>query len=369
MTFQCAGVGLIGCNGPLPGAAAGARGVSFDRAAALAAGTLCKPMPVSMTLFKGPGAGLGVGLGVAAMGTGASFYGQSAARASCPPQPAARASGAASKGTASAKAYRDFAAGVLAGVAVDVPLHPLDTVKTRFQAQGGLAQAGGLTGCWRGLTPVLLRSGPCSGIFFVTYQQAQHGLRHASPASAWPSLWQNALAGCVANVAECSVRVPCEVVKQEMQASGGAVSLVGTVRRVGSGGLRRFYLGSGATISRELAFAVVQMPVFEELKRSHPWRGDGSVGRQSLVGAACGGLAGGLAGFVTTPLDVAKTKIMLSPKDAGRRGVLQTMAALHAQGGVRALFRGSGLRTAHVGTSCALSFGAFQCAQLLLDKL
>merc|ERR1719382_702327 len=114
---------------------------------------------------------------------------------------------------------------------------------------------------------------------------------------------------------------------------------------------------------------MVQMPVFEELKRLHPWRSDDGVGSQSLVGAACGGLAGGLAGFVTTPLDVAKTQIMLSPRDAGRRGVLQTIAALHAQGGVKALFRGSGLRTAHVGISCALSFGSFQCAQLLLDKL
>lgn len=35
-------------------------------------------------------------------------------------------------------------AGLLAGVAVDVPLHPLDTVKTRMQATEGFDAAGGL---------------------------------------------------------------------------------------------------------------------------------------------------------------------------------------------------------------------------------
>jgi solute carrier family 25 S-adenosylmethionine transporter 26 len=141
------------------------------------------------------------------------------------------------------------------------------------------------------------------------------------------------------------------------------------VRRVASGGLRGFYLGSGATVSRELLFAVVHMPVFEELKRSHPWRVDDSAAGQGLVGAACGGLAGGLAGAVTTPLDVAKTQIMLSPKDARRQGVLQTMAALHGRGGVKALFRGAGPRVAHVGASCALSFGVFQCVRTLVDRV
>jgi len=258
-------------------------------------------------------------------------------------------------------------------VAVDVPLHPLDTVKTRLQAPAGFVQTGALTGLWRGLTPVLLRSVPCSAIFFVTYEQVHHGLDHTHPAGAWPSLWKDALAGGVANVAQCSVRVPCEVLKQEMQArgcrhGGQAVSLAETARRVGLGGPRGFFVGAGATVSRELAFAVVQMPVFEELKRLHPWREDGGVGRQGLVGAVCGGLAGGLAGALTTPLDVAKTQIMLSPAGAGRRGVLQTMGALYEQGGARALFRGAGPRTAYVATSCALSFGAFQCARTLVER-
>jgi solute carrier family 25 S-adenosylmethionine transporter 26 len=243
----------------------------------------------------------------------------------------------------------------------------LDTVKTRLQAQGGFVQAGGFRGLWQGLTPVLLRSVPCSTIFFVTYEQMRSSLEHKYLGSTWPSAWREAVAGGVANVAQCSVRVPCEVLKQQMQARGSSSAcLADSVRQVGANGLRGFYRGSGATVARELAFALVQMPCFEELKRLHPWSADDSVGRQGLVGAICGGLAGALAGAATTPLDVAKTQIMLSQKGSDHRGVFRTMVALYEKGGTEVLFRGAGPRTAYVCASCALSFGAFQWARALL---
>jgi len=80
----------------------------------------------------------------------------------------------------------------------------------------------------------------------------------------------------------------------------------------------------------------------------------------------CGGVAGAVAGAVTTPLDVAKTQIMLAPERAQRQSVCQAVGALYTNGGMRVLFRGTLPRTVYVGASCALSFGAFEWSRSLL---
>jgi len=269
-------------------------------------------------------------------------------------------------------AFTNFCAGLVAGIAVDVPLHPLDTIKTRLQAPGGFAAAGGLRNLWGGLSPVILRSLPCSAIFFVAYDHLRHKLNCQVP-SARGALWCDAVAGSAANVAACSVRVPCEVLKQRMQASlpvGGRVpSLRATVNALGKDGLRSFYTGFGATVSRELAFAAVQMPLFEQLKRWNPWADDMSGTKRGLVGVFAGGTSGAVAGAVTTPMDVAKTRAMLSSAPMDEVSVVRALSQIYSEGGAKALFRGVIPRTAYVGVSCALSFGAFEWSKWLLMSL
>jgi solute carrier family 25 (mitochondrial S-adenosylmethionine transporter), member 26 len=54
-------------------------------------------------------------------------------------------------------------AGAFAGVAVDVSLFPIDTIKTRLQAPGGFLANGGWRGIYKGIGSVLMGSAP-SGI-------------------------------------------------------------------------------------------------------------------------------------------------------------------------------------------------------------
>ena len=69
-------------------------------------------------------------------------------------------------------------AGGVAGLTVDTLLFPLDTLKTRLQAQSGR----GLQGCFRlrqlysGLGPVLLGSVPCAALFFLFYDGSKEML-------------------------------------------------------------------------------------------------------------------------------------------------------------------------------------------------
>jgi len=269
----------------------------------------------------------------------------------------------------------NFLAGLVAGLAVDVPLHPLDTIKTRLQAQGqkGFATSGGVSSLWKGIGPVLLRSLPCTALFFSTYDQSRQklGSMQGLQVHRAPLPWYiDAAAGALANGVACTVRVPCEVMKQHMQVGPGKgqmtmMSVAGRLHE--AGGLSNLFRGFGATASRELAFAVVQMPIFEELKRLHP-QSNLSKDRGSsaaAVGMACGGIAGAIAGAVTNPLDVAKTQIMLGSSSPAP-SVLWQLRSTIARDGFAALWRGVGARTMYVGASCSLSFGAFEWAKCRL---
>lgn len=68
-------------------------------------------------------------------------------------------------------ALLSFLAGLFAGVCVDVPLHPLDTMKTRLQSPAGFYKGGGFRGLWNGLSAVMLTSVPGSAIFFAVYER------------------------------------------------------------------------------------------------------------------------------------------------------------------------------------------------------
>eukprot|EP00054_Salpingoeca_dolichothecata_P018087 m.110560 g.110560 ORF g.110560 m.110560 type:complete len:138 (-) comp22727_c0_seq5:553-966(-) len=72
-------------------------------------------------------------------------------------------------------------AGGCAGITVDVCLFPLDTLKTRLQAEAGFRQAGGFRGIYRGLLATAAGSGPSAAAFFGTYETTRKYLNKAFP--------------------------------------------------------------------------------------------------------------------------------------------------------------------------------------------
>ena len=59
----------------------------------------------------------------------------------------------------------------------------------------------------------------------------------------------------------------------------------------------------------QIPFALIQLPLYEYLKRTVQSGKEAPVGAWQL--ALCGSVAGSVAAAVTTPLEVAKTRIML----------------------------------------------------------
>ncbi|XP_044907772.1 S-adenosylmethionine mitochondrial carrier protein isoform X7 [Felis catus] len=164
-------------------------------------------------------------------------------------------------------------AGGVAGVSVDLILYPLDTIKTRLQSPQGFNKAGGFRGIYAGVPSAAIGSFPNAAAFFITYEYVKWFLHTDSSSYLMP-------------------------VKHMLAASAGEV----------------------------IPFSLVQFPLWESLKALWSWRQDHVV--DCWQSAVCGAFAGGFAAVVTTPLDVAKTRIMLA-KVGSSTASGNVLSALH----------------------------------------
>jgi hypothetical protein len=73
----------------------------------------------------------------------------------------------------SSSAGRSLFSGAIAGLAVDLILYPLDTMKTRMQSKQGFKLSGGLNSMYRGVRAVAVGSAPGSALFFFTYSYSK----------------------------------------------------------------------------------------------------------------------------------------------------------------------------------------------------
>nr|XP_041574800.1 S-adenosylmethionine mitochondrial carrier protein isoform X1 [Taeniopygia guttata] len=201
-----------------------------------------------------------------------------------------------------------LAAGGVAGVCVDLILFPLDTVKTRLQSPQGFRKAGGFRGIYAGVPSTAIGSFPNAAAFFITYENVKSVLPHGS--SSYLSPATHMVAASLGEVVACLIRVPSEVVKQRAQVSPSSSTLRILSHTLYHEGIQGLYRGYKSTVLREIPFSLVQFPLWESLKDLWSWKQGHVV--DSWQSAVCGAFAGGFAAAVTTPLDVAKTRIMLA---------------------------------------------------------
>ena len=120
-------------------------------------------------------------------------------------------------------------------------------------------------------------------------------------------------AASIGEIVACGIRVPTEVVKQRAQAS--ITSSMSILRQILAQPrvLSTLYTGFGITIMREVPFTVIQFPLWEAMKQAQAnYRGVKQV--TPVEAAGFGSLAGAIGAAATTPLDVIKTRVMLSDK-------------------------------------------------------
>ncbi|XP_071446224.1 mitochondrial S-adenosylmethionine carrier protein [Hetaerina americana] len=260
-----------------------------------------------------------------------------------------------------------FIAGGAAGTAVDVSLFPLDTLKTRLQSKQGFLKSGGFRGIYAGLGPAAAGSAPNAAVFFCTYDFIK---RNTCPLvqESWKPV-VHMFAACCGEVSACVVRVPVEIIKQRCQVA--ATTSVSVVIRsiIEKNGFRGFYQGYFSTLLREIPFSLIQFPLWEALKSywiSHrKARGFHDELGASQV-AVCGAIAGGISAGLTTPMDVAKTRIMLDSSPGRVNSVISVLKEVYASQGIKGLFAGVLPRILWISLGGAIFFGVNEKTKLFL---
>lgn len=120
----------------------------------------------------------------------------------------------------------------------------------------------------------------------------------------------------------------------------------------------------------QIPFTCLQFPLYERLKlvAARKRTRTGKVADLPASEAAlCGSIAGGVAAGLTTPLDVAKTRIMLSSRSATNGGakyypssLSKTLGIIFAEEGPRALFAGVVPRVAWISLGGAVFLGVYE---------
>uniref|UniRef100_A0A8C5L3I0 Mitochondrial S-adenosylmethionine carrier protein n=1 Tax=Jaculus jaculus TaxID=51337 RepID=A0A8C5L3I0_JACJA len=255
-------------------------------------------------------------------------------------------------------------AGGVAGVSVDLILFPLDTIKTRLQSPHGFTKAGGFCGVYAGVPSAAIGSFPNAAAFFLTYEYVKCILHTDSASYLMPV--KHMVAASAGEVVACLIRVPSEVVKQRAQVSASSKTFRIFSNILREEGVQGLYRGYKSTVLREIPFSLVQFPLWEFLKALWSWRRGHPV--DSWQSAVCGAFAGGFAAAVTTPLDVAKTRIMLAKAGSSTAGgdVLSALHGVWRTQGLAGLFAGIFPRTAAISLGGFIFLGAYEQTRSLL---
>ena len=156
---------------------------------------------------------------------------------------------------------------------------------------------------------------------------------------------------------------------QRRQADAGGRSSWQIVRAAlqNEGIVAGLYRGFGTTLLREIPFSLIQFPLWEFFKKSTAF--ETAEVTPAAKSALCGSAAGAIAAAATTPLDVAKTRIMLSESGsemARRASAIHAMRYVWREGGLRGLFSGLLPRTLLISFGGAIFFGVYEEARILL---
>ncbi len=230
-----------------------------------------------------------------------------------------------------------------------------------------------------------------------------------------PQPFIHSLASASAELVSCLVLTPAEVLKQNAQMirrpAVSPASKESTIFQPSATlqALKQFrkpsqlFRGYTALAARNLPFTAMQFPMFEHFKelirqeRKRKGRYTGGLTEIALITAISAGSAGSIAAVITTPVDVVKTRIMLSAagessrgkaeeviekakiqgqsldKLASQKGVIKKSTLTVArevvsESGVKGLFRGGALRAIWTAVGSGLYLSVYESGRLWLGS-
>ncbi|KAK2606054.1 hypothetical protein QQS21_003572 [Conoideocrella luteorostrata] len=269
-----------------------------------------------------------------------------------------------------------LSAAAAATVAVDVVVHPVDTLITRIQSPSYKTQYrqlhGGFNrnlfrGLYQGFGPTLLAGVPASAAFFTIYEGSKNVFEKAQKSGhllSVPLPIAHAVSSAVGDLVACAITNPAEVLKQNAQVSrkeglppGQRSHVMHAMRRF-SRHPARLWTGYTMLVASSLPGTSLAFSLYEMFKAKMR-RGNeelaNNIPYQMKVSAASAALAAGCTSCVFVPVDVVKTRMRLaagsqehaapqgkntSQSPSPRPGPFSVAKQIFRAEGIRGLFRG-----------------------------
>jgi len=246
-------------------------------------------------------------------------------------------------------------------------VYPMDTIKARLMNGQGTSIIGtlrnivstqGPTALYRGLPAQLVGIMPEKALKLTLYNTLRQ--MQMDPKTQKVAYSAEALAGLGTACVQVAITQPYELVKLRQQTVAGQ-SLGDTMRELGLRGLTR---GTTATLLRDIPFNALYFSSYAALKDVvHAVYDPPDAPLISPQGLMVAGLGAGLlAGGLTTPADVIKTR-MQADKDGRYKGMADCIRQMWAEGGPRTFMRGLGPRLALIPPMFAITMTCFETFQ------
>ncbi|XP_022777343.1 mitochondrial arginine transporter BAC1 [Durio zibethinus] len=290
--------------------------------------------------------------------------------------------------------YKEYVAGLLAGVATVVIGHPFDTVKVKLQKHNtevqGIKYRNGLhctarilategvrglyTGATSSFVGMAFESSLLFGVYSQTKQLLQGGVQSSGP-QPQVIIPSAAFGGAIISFVLC----PSELVKCRMQVQG-TDSLVPksssysspldcALKTIKSDGVTGIFRGGSTTLLRESLGNAVFFSVYEYV-RYYMHLNTGSSYHSQLTDMGIGILSGGLGGVAfwsaVLPLDVAKTIIQTAPYKSSPTHPFQVLNSIYRRAGLRGCYAGLGPTIVRAFPANAAAIVTWELAMKLL---
>ena len=250
--------------------------------------------------------------------------------------------------------------------------NPIDVVKCRMQIDGQgeltarrftstahcfrvLVSQEGAASLYRGVVASLIREGSYSAIRMGLYEPVKHALWEDKDT---PLHVKIAAGGVTGSIGSATAN-PCDLLKVQAQSvQGTGADAPGTLERLRNilteDGVRGGWRGCAPTVARAGLLTASQIPAYDHAKHGLKDRGyDEGIG----LHFACSMLAGVVAAAVTSPVDLAKTRIM---NGTSRRGIVGTILEIAREEGPRSVYKGFTGQWLRIGPHTTISLLVFE---------
>ncbi|KAI3889303.1 hypothetical protein MKX03_037897 [Papaver bracteatum] len=296
--------------------------------------------------------------------------------------------------------WKFMVAGSIAGMVEHMAMFPVDTLKTRMQMLGAATSSSpaaaaaasfsshhhhqigrfftsimrkeGPLGLYRGIAAMGLGAGPAHAVYFSVYETCKRKFGGNEPGH-HPLV--HAVSGVVATTASDAVLTPMDVVKQRLQLKRSPYNGVKdcVLRMFKEEGFRAFYASYRTTIVMNAPFTAVHFATYEAMKKVLSEISPENASEERLmVHVMAGGAAGALAGAVTTPLDVVKTRLQcqgVCGADTFRSSSIRlALKQIVAKEGYQALLHGLTPRVLFHAPAAAICWSTYEAMKNFLQN-